>query len=200
MEQTDLRTHRTPARLAFADLVNRFIAGDGAPSAPERSEMLTRVYSSLDRAVVLFQNIVEILHRSVLAVLLQNILVFELHNRRRVSGMLVGVDDSRHGMVLPSQRFGQKAFCCGRVLLGREEKVEGRAGRIHRTIQVAPLALDPDVGLVHPPTVVGRVEPRAKTSFHFRGVTLHPSLQTVTWSTKSPRSARRSSTSRYDSE
>src|SRR5271165_4751145 len=93
-----------------------------------------------------------------------------------------------------------EALCCGRVLLGREEKVEGRAGRIHRTIQVAPLALDPDVGLVHPPTVSGRFESRAKTSFQFRGVTLHPSLQTVTWSTKSPRSARRSSTSRYDSE
>src|SRR5271165_191159 len=117
MEQTDLRTHRTPARLAFADLVNRFIAGDGAPSAPERSEMLTRVYSSLDRAVVLFQNIVEILHRSMLAALLQNTLLFELHNRRRVSGMLVGVDDSRHGMVLPSQSFGKKALCCDRVLL-----------------------------------------------------------------------------------
>src|SRR5208282_2123715 len=92
-----------------------------------------------------------------------------------------------------------EALCCGRVLLGREEKVEGRAGRIHRTIQVAPLALDPDVGLVHPPTVGSRFESRAQTSFHFRRVTLHPP-QTVTWSTKSPRSARSSSTSRYDSE
>ena len=108
--------------------------------------MLTRVYPPLDGPVILFQDVIEVLHRSMLAVLLQNTLVFELHNRRRVSGMLVGVDDSRHGMVLPSQRFGQKALCCGRVLLGREEKVEGRAGRIHRTLQVAPLALDPDVG------------------------------------------------------
>jgi hypothetical protein len=104
--------------------------------------MLTRVDPAFDGPVILFQDVIEVLHRSVLAVLLQNTLVFELHNRRRVSGMLVGVDDSRHGMVLPSQRFGQKALCCGRVLLGREEKVEGRAGRIHRTIQVAPLALD----------------------------------------------------------
>jgi hypothetical protein len=34
--------------------------------------------------------------------------------------------------------------------------------------------LDPDVGLVYPPTVGGRFELRAQTSFHFRGVTLHP--------------------------
>ena len=136
--------------------------------------MLTRVDPAFDGPVILFQYIVEILHRSVLAVLLQNILVFELHNRRRVSGMLVGVDDARHGMGLPSQHFGQKAFCCGRVLLGREEKVEGRAGRNHRTIQVAPLALDPDVRLVHPPTVIGRFEPRAQAPIDFRGVTLNP--------------------------
>jgi hypothetical protein len=109
-----------------------------------------------------------------LAGLLQNTLVFELHNRRRVSGMLVGVDDSRHGMVCSAERFGQEAPGRGRVLLGREKEVEGGARRIHRPIQVAPLALDPDAGFVHPPTDVGRFEPRAQTSFHFRGVTLHP--------------------------
>jgi integrase/recombinase XerD len=59
---------------------------------------------------------------SVLAVLPQNTLVFELHNRRRVRGMLVGVDDSRRGMVLLTQGFGQEALCCGRVLLGREKR------------------------------------------------------------------------------
>ena len=85
--------------------------------------MLTRVDPAFDGPVILFQDVIEVLHRSVLAVLLQNTLVFELHNRRRVSGMFVGVDDARHGMVLPSQRFGQEALCCGRVLLGREEKV-----------------------------------------------------------------------------
>ena len=49
---------------------------------------------------------------------------------------------------LARKRFAAAASC-----LALEEKVEGRAGRIHRAIQVAPLALDPDVGLVHPPTV-----------------------------------------------
>jgi hypothetical protein len=88
----------------------------------------------------------------------------------------VGVDDARHGMVLPSQRFGQEALCCGRVLPGLEEKVEGHAGRIHRTIEIAPLALDPDVGLVYPPTVVGRFELRAQTSFQFWGISLDPTL------------------------
>jgi hypothetical protein len=43
MEQTDLRTRRAPARLAFADHMYRFIAGDCAPSSPEGAEMLTGV-------------------------------------------------------------------------------------------------------------------------------------------------------------
>jgi hypothetical protein len=68
---------------------------------------------------------------------------FELRDGGRVRGVTVGVDDTRRGMVLPPQRFGQEALCCSRVLLGREEKVEGRAAGVHRPIQVAPLAFDP---------------------------------------------------------
>src|SRR5271166_2796380 len=39
-----------------------------------------------------------------------------------------------------------------------------------------PLALDPDVGFVHSPTVVGRSEPRAQRSFRFWGIPLDPTL------------------------
>src|SRR5271166_5027005 len=109
-----------------------------------------------------------------LAVLLQSTLGFELHNRRRITGVLVGVDYPRSRMVLTAQGFSQKALSRRCIAFGREKEVDRRTGRIHRTIQVAPLALDPDVGLVHSPTVSRRFEPRAQTSFHFRGVTLHP--------------------------
>jgi hypothetical protein len=48
MEQADPRTHRTPVRLAFADYVNRFKAGDRAPSSPVGAKMLTRADLALD--------------------------------------------------------------------------------------------------------------------------------------------------------
>jgi hypothetical protein len=38
-----------------------------------------------------------------------------------------------------------------------------------------PTCLNPDVGLIHPPTVVGRFESRAQTSLQFQGVALDPS-------------------------
>ena len=69
--------------------------------------MLTRVDASLDRAVVLFEHVVQIWRRPMPAVLLQSALGFELYDGRRVSGMLVGVDDPRVRMVLSAQRFGQ---------------------------------------------------------------------------------------------
>jgi hypothetical protein len=99
MELTDLHACRTPARLAFADHVNRFIAGDRAPRAPERTEMLTRAYPALDRPMILFQNIVEALDAAVLA---------KLSNGEWVSGMLVGVDDPRRRMVRTSNALASK--------------------------------------------------------------------------------------------
>src|ERR1700693_38950 len=120
MEQTDLCTHRTPAGLAFADHMNRLIAGDRTPSSQERPEMLTGADPALDGPVILFQDVIEELHRSMLAVLLQNTLVFELHNRRRVSGILVGGDDPRRRMVRTAQGFGQKALGGGCIAFGRE--------------------------------------------------------------------------------
>jgi hypothetical protein len=79
------------------------------------------------------------------AIVHQSTLGFEPHDCRRVRAVTVGVDDTRRGMVLLTQSFGQEALCCGRVLLGREEKVEGGTGGVHRPIQVTPLAFDPDI-------------------------------------------------------
>src|SRR5208282_6201744 len=109
MEQTDLRTHRTPARLAFADHINRFIAGDGAPSSPEGAKMLTRADPTLDCPVILFQDVIEILHGAVLAIVGQIARGLEPGNGGWISGVLVGIDDPRRRMVLTAQGFGQKA-------------------------------------------------------------------------------------------
>jgi hypothetical protein len=72
VQQTDLRTNRIPAGLAFADHMNRLIAGDRAPNSPEGTKMLTRADPTLDRPVILFQYIVEILHRAMLAIFHQS--------------------------------------------------------------------------------------------------------------------------------
>src|SRR5271165_6330316 len=118
MEQTDLRTHRTPAGLAFADHMNRFIAGDRAPSSPKRSEMLTGVDPPLDGAVVLLEHVVQIWHWPMPAILGQIAFGFELRDGGRIRGVAVGVDHPRRGMVRSAERLDEKALGRGRVLLG----------------------------------------------------------------------------------
>jgi hypothetical protein len=105
MEQTDLRAHRTVARLRLADHMIRFIAGDRAPGSPEGAKMLACTHPAFDGPVVLFQHIIEVLYRTVLTILLKSACGFELHNGWRITGVLVGIDYARRGMVLFAQGF-----------------------------------------------------------------------------------------------
>ena len=72
MEQTNPRLRRASARLAFADHMDRLVACDRTPGSPKRSEMLTRVDSSLDRPVVLFQDVIQVRQWPVPTVLVQS--------------------------------------------------------------------------------------------------------------------------------
>jgi hypothetical protein len=64
--------------------------------------MLTGVDPSLNRAVVLFQDVIHVRHRPVPAVFVQSAFNFEPHDCRWIRAVTVGVDDARYRMVLPS--------------------------------------------------------------------------------------------------
>ena len=70
--------------------------------------MLACAYPALDRPMILFQDVVEILHRSMPAILLQSLLGFEPHDGRWITGVLVGVDDPRRQMVLSAKALARK--------------------------------------------------------------------------------------------
>src|ERR1700681_2093001 len=116
--------------------MDRFVAGDRPPSSPKRSEILTRVGPSLDRAVVLFQDVVKVLHRAMSAVLLQSTLGFELHNRRRITGVLVGVDDPRMLMTRGCGWFAP-AKALARKRLAATVSTLAESKRKHRSISGA---------------------------------------------------------------
>ena len=87
--------------------------------------MLACTDPTLDRPMILFQNVIEILYRSVSAVFLQSTFGFELHNRW-ITGVLVGVDDPRRRMILPARGLAEKALgrCC--VAISREKEIDRR--------------------------------------------------------------------------
>jgi hypothetical protein len=70
--------------------------------------MLARVDPTLDRPVILFQDIIEILHGAVLAVGGQIACGLEHGNGGWISGVLVAVDDPRLRMVLPPKAMLRK--------------------------------------------------------------------------------------------
>src|SRR6202521_2942665 len=110
--------------------MNRFISGDRTPSSPEGTKMLACAHPAFDGPVILFQNI-EVLHRSMPAILLQSLLGFEPHDGRWITGVLVGVDDPRRRMVLSAQGLGKKALnrCC--VAFSRQTiSVRIKSGRV----------------------------------------------------------------------
>jgi hypothetical protein len=64
--------------------MNRFIAADRTPGGPKGPEMLDRLDPAFDSPMILFQNVIEVLHWSMLAVLLQSTLGFEKAKRAGV--------------------------------------------------------------------------------------------------------------------
>jgi hypothetical protein len=113
--------------------------------------MLACTYPAFDGPVILFQDIIKILHRSMSTLLFQNSAGFELNDGWRISSVLVGVDDPQRGMVLPAQGFGQKALGRRCIVFGREKEVDRRTGGAYGPVQVHPFAFHPHVRLVHPP-------------------------------------------------
>src|SRR5277367_3669913 len=94
--------------------MNRFVAGDRAASSPQGAKMLACTHPAFDGSMILFQDVIKILHRSMSTLLFQNTVGFELNDGWRISSVLVAVDDPRRRMVLTAQGFAQKALsrCC----------------------------------------------------------------------------------------
>ena len=75
--------------------------------------MLACAYPALDRPVILFQDVVEILHRSMLAILLQSLLGFEPHDGRWITGGSAVLMTRGAGWFF-AESLGEKALgrCC----------------------------------------------------------------------------------------
>src|SRR5271157_4275515 len=114
--------------------MDRFVAGDRAPSSPERAKMLACAYPALDRPMILFQDVVEILHRSMPAILLQSALGFEPLDGWWIAGVLVGIDYARRRMVLSAQGFGEEALSRCRVAFSREKEVDRRTAGVESPV------------------------------------------------------------------
>src|SRR5450756_997222 len=74
-----------PSSLPLPDHVDCFIALNGSPSCLEFSEALLGVHSTFDGSMILFENVVQVLHRSVSTAVAQRPFLVTVRNRRTVN-------------------------------------------------------------------------------------------------------------------
>src|SRR5580693_599544 len=99
--------------------------------------MLACADSAFDGSVILFQNIIEVLHHCTgrcRTILLQSTLGFEPLDGWWITGVLVGIDYARRRMVLSAQGFGEKALsrCC--VAFSRQKEVDRRTAGVESPV------------------------------------------------------------------
>ena len=120
------------AKLPFADHVHDFDTAENDARATEVFEPLYRARDALDRAVVLFDDVVQVLalpNRDLGAML--RIVVTD---PSRVSAALVDVDDLGKAVVLDGAR--EEAPCRTTITFGGQQEVDGVPLLINRAIPI----------------------------------------------------------------
>src|SRR5271163_4705277 len=87
-----------------------FVALNRSPSRPEFSEALLGLHATFDGSMILFENVVQVLHRSVSTALAQRPFLFTLGDSGAVYRRQVRVDHSRMRMGWIAKRLAKQAL------------------------------------------------------------------------------------------
>src|SRR5450756_394230 len=99
-----------PSNLPLPDHVDCFVALNRSPSCLEFSEALFGVRSTFDGSMILFQNVVQVLHRSVSTAVAQRSLLLSVGDRGAVYRRQISVDHSRLRMGSIAERLTKQAL------------------------------------------------------------------------------------------
>ena len=99
-----------PSNLPLPDHVDCFVALNRSPSRPEFSEALLVVQATFDGSMILFENVVQVLHGSVSTTLAQRLFLLTFGDRGAVYRCQVGVDHSRLAMGSIAERLAKQAL------------------------------------------------------------------------------------------
>src|SRR5664279_4343217 len=163
-----------PPRLALPDHVHRLVALNRSPGRLELAKALLGLYASFDRSMILLQDVVQVLDRSMSAAAAQGSFLFHCRNRRAVEAGLISIDDAGLGVRWIAESLAEQAFGRRRIAQRRQQEVDGGTGGIDGPIQVTPTALHSNIRLIDTPGFVRRLEMTAQPLLQFGTVTLNP--------------------------
>src|SRR5215471_12878764 len=130
-----------PPRLPLADHVQRLVSRNRSLSGAELAKALLGLDAAFDRAMILLQDVVQILNWSMAAAAAQGSFHFHSGNRRAVEAGLIGIDDAGLGMRWLAESLAEQAFGrCG-IAQRRQQEIDSGTGGINRPVKVTPTAL-----------------------------------------------------------
>ena len=83
-----------PPNLSFPHHVHRFVSLDDSACRVKFTKTLLRIHSSLNRSVILFQDVVQVLYGSVPATAPQRPFLLYIRDRLVIDGGPIGIDDA----------------------------------------------------------------------------------------------------------
>ena len=129
--------------------------------------------------MILFDDVVQVFALPQLATWSDRALFLQFCYRHRVSPVLVNVDHSWHAVPWIRQRPAKEALRCGCISPGGQQKIDGLASRINRSIEEPFLSFNLNVGLIQAPTLTGWLEMTPAALVQFRPVDLDPAPNTT---------------------
>ena len=159
--------------LSFVNHVKSFNTPQGDSGTPKRFESKHGPNLLFDESMILFNNVIEILT-------LSDLNAFMVFLGVAFDSCFVGptlVDVNLGGLLIGLDRFVQKPQSRLLITFCRENKINGEAAFINRTVEILPLAFDRNIGLIHTPTSANRPLSLSKFFFHGRSKFQNPAVE-----------------------
>ena len=99
--------------------------------------------------MILLNDIIQVLALPKRFGIREQTLLLQLGNRLGISRILIHVDDPRRGGVGGVEGLAEEALGGLGIALGTQQKVQRVALRVHRSIEILPLAVDLQVGVAN---------------------------------------------------
>ena len=159
--------------LPFVNAAEQFDAGNRSSGGSEGFEAEHRPGSRLDPAMVLLDDIIQILGGAQLRALGQQSILTHLANCSM--GRRIAVEGDR---IWPSSlvphRLLEEGLGCGYIACRAEPEVDRLPGPVHSSIKVAPAASDLDIGLIDTPGAARDPTKAVPSLDELRYIPLHP--------------------------
>ena len=137
--------------LTFPQHVHRFISLQGSPCRLERKETHPELDEPFDEAMILFDEVVEILALPQFTRIWHDPFRFQFVESFGIGRVFINGDHSRSAGMRRSKRFREKAFGCLCISCRTQEKIQSIPFRIHSAIQVHPHLFHFHIGLIDAP-------------------------------------------------